>query len=227
MKAPQLLPTIPMERYGLSTSTGKPLYRVVWSDSRTYLLGGKWPDGACEYRECELYEGVHAWILEKYMTAQEFAGSPRDYQARQFDPASGLLTLGPYPTEGDWAFVYQFPIEPSHSMISVMVRMIEASRNLTAQERMKSIMDPLLARQKRAHERIDTIFDESQPAFRYSDAMVSAANPGHVIRRTPSKRIKDIAFKKSAEELGMPMTDNAFFTGEHDGNINNHAGGCA
>ena len=212
MKTPQLLPTIPMERFGLA-STGKPLFRVVWSDSRTYLLGGAWAkDDGFEMREVELYEGVHAWILEKWQSAEQFAGSREAWDAQERDKSKP--SLGPYPSEGEYVFAYAFPFEPTHSMVSTWVRANIATMNLTSRQRQDAIMEPLLARQRKNHERVDSIFDEAQPAFRYSDAMVSAVSDGQNIHRTPSKRIKDMSFRHSAEDLGMPMTDNAFFTGE-------------
>ena len=202
-----------MDRFGMNPMS-KPLYRVVWSDSRTYLLGGDWnKDGGFEMREVPLYEGVHAWILEKWQSAEQFAGTKEFWDAQERTP--GASALGPYPSEGEYVFAYAFPFEPTHSMISTWVRANTATMNLSAKERQNAIMDPLLKRKSRASERIDNIFDDSQPAFRYSDAMVSAAvGGGQNIHRTPSKRIKDIQFNIGAEDLGMPMSDNAFFTGE-------------
>lgn len=202
-----------MERYGLNPA-GKPLYRVVWSDSRTYLLGGDWNhDGGYEVREAQLYEGVHAWILEKWQSALDFAGPKEVWDQKERD--RGNASLGPYPAEGEFVHAYTFPIEPDHSMISILVRCIEASRNLTPGERKQSIMDPLLKRKERMEQRIDDVFVESQPSFRFADAMVSMSNAGAKnIHVRPAKRIKDMQLKISAEETGLPMTDNAFFTGD-------------
>lgn len=220
MKTPQLLP-LSMARYGLN-AYGEPLYRVAFSDSRTYLAGGKWPDGACEYREVEFYPGIHAWMLEKFQTSEEYAGKREEYNQRQWDAASGLLTLGPYPEKGEWVHCYTFPFEPTDSMISVLVRGIAASRNLTPGERKDSIMAPLLARKKRANQRIDDVFEDSQNAFRFADAMVSMANPGN--KQLPrTRRRNDVNFKLGAEDLGMPMSDNAFFTGEEYGHSHSNA----
>jgi hypothetical protein len=212
MKTPQLLPTIPMERYGLNPM-GRALYRVVWSDSRTYLLGGNWGGGSFEMRESELYEGVHAWILEKWQSAEQYAGSREEWDAKERDPSTP--SLGPYPSEGEYVYAYTFPFEPTHSMISIWIRANSATMNLSAKERKDAIMSPLLARQSKAHARIDDIFDESQPAFRYADAAISMSTAGsRNIHVKPPKRIKDVEFRHSVEDLGMPMSDNAFFTGD-------------
>jgi hypothetical protein len=211
MKTPQLLPTIRMERYGLNPFN-RPMYRVVWSDSRTYLLGGNWGGGSFEMREDALYEGIHAWILEKWQSALDFAGTREQWDAKERDATTP--SLGPYPSEGEYVFAYAFPFEPNHTMISGWIRANAATMRLSPAERKKGIMDPLLARQKRADQRVDDVFDNAQPAFRYADAMVSMASSGQAIHRTPSKRIKDVQFRLGAEDLGLPMTDNAFFTGD-------------
>lgn len=53
-----------------------PLYRVVWSESRYYLLGGQWGDtGKVEYRWAPYYAGRKEWVLEKWLSPEEFGGS--------------------------------------------------------------------------------------------------------------------------------------------------------
>jgi hypothetical protein len=55
---------------------GWPLYRVVWSETRYYLLGGEWGDnGRVEYRWAPYYAGRKEWVLEKWLSAEEYAGS--------------------------------------------------------------------------------------------------------------------------------------------------------
>ncbi len=39
----QTFPTIPMKRFGTNLFE-EPIFRIVWSDSRTDLAGGKWPE---------------------------------------------------------------------------------------------------------------------------------------------------------------------------------------
>jgi len=217
MRTPQLLPTIPMHRYGLNPF-GKPMYRVVWSDSRTYLLGGNWEGGSFEVRETELYDGVHAWILEKWQSAEQFAGSREAWDQKERD--TNTPSLGPYPSEGEYVFAYRFPFEPTDSMVSIWIRANNGTLAMSKAEQKESILAPLLARKKKDYQRIDDVFEDSQPAFRFADAMVSAVGNGNVIHRKPSKRIKDVNFRLGAEDLGLPMSDNAFFTGEANGHSN-------
>jgi len=206
-----------MHRYGLNPF-GKPMYRVVWSDSRTYLLGGNWEGGSFEVRETELYDGVHAWILEKWQSAEQFAGSREAWDQTERD--TNTPSLGPYPSEGEYVFAYRFPFEPTDSMVSIWIRANNGTLAMSKAEQKESILAPLLARKKKDYQRIDDVFEDSQPAFRFADAMVSAVGNGNVIHRKPSKRIKDVNFRLGAEDLGLPMSDNAFFTGEANGHSN-------
>ena len=210
MNIVQHLPGMKMARFGLRPN-GEPLYRVVFSDSRTSLAGGRWPDGVCEYREMPLYDD-HAWVLEKWRSAVEFAGTREEYHREQYDADSGLLTLGPYPFDGEWQFVYTFPFQPIFSMIAIVVKGEQETAKLSPQEQMRGIMDPMLARRARQHQRIDDIFDESQNAFKNASAISGPGN--RPINSKRNRRVDDIRFKYGAEDLGLPMSDNAFFTGE-------------
>lgn len=205
MKKAQHLP-LPMERYGVRGSHNA--YRVVWSDSRTYLVGGDWPGQGFSFQEMPSYPGVHAWVLEKYLTAEEFAGSREAWDAKEL----GDTKLGPYPSEGEWEFCYEFPYTPTDSMISVWIMANKASRELTPAQRKQSIMDPLLARKARNEKRVDDVFDEAMHGYRNGRSrLVGAGNePIHMKR---AKRRDDMRLKLSAQDLGMPMDDNSFFTG--------------
>ncbi len=55
---------------------GWPLYRVIWSESRYSLLGGEWGDtGKVEYRWAPYYAGRKEWVLEKWLSPEEWAGT--------------------------------------------------------------------------------------------------------------------------------------------------------
>jgi hypothetical protein len=199
MKTPQHLP-LPMERYGLKN--GHAAFRVVWSDSRTYLVGND--EG---FKELPLYD-FHAWVLEKYLTAEEFAGSKKSWDLKEM----GGARLGPYPSQGEWEFCYQFPFTPTDSMIDVWVRANGASIALTPQQRKDSIMQPMLDRKARNHKRVDDVFDEAMHGFRNGRSRL--VGPGHEpIHLKRTKRRDDMKLKLSAEDLGMPLDDNSFFTG--------------
>jgi hypothetical protein len=61
---------------------GWPLYRVIWSESRYYLLGGEWGDnGSIEYRWAPYYAGRSEWVLEKWLAPEEYAGPEAQWAA--------------------------------------------------------------------------------------------------------------------------------------------------
>ena len=199
-----------MARYGLNAYS-EPLYRVVWSDSITDMLGVQTGE-EIKFDEYPAYPDIHAWVLEKHQTSEEYAGDRKAYDAKEL---AGLVKLGPYPERGKFVHCYTFPYEPTDSMISLVVRGISASRNLTRTERKDSIMAPLMARKARQHQRIDDVFDEAQNAFKGEAVGYDRAG---IIRRKPNRKASDVQFKRSAEETGLPMSDNAFFTGDEHGN---------
>jgi hypothetical protein len=218
MKTPQLLP-LPMARYGLN-AYGEPLFRVVWSDSITEMLGVQKGE-EIKFDEYPSYPDIHAWILEKHQTSGEYAGSKEAYDAKEM---AAQIKLGPYPERGKFVHCYTFPYEPTDSMISLVVRGISASRDLTPVQRKDSIMAPLMARRARQHQRIDDVFDDAQDAFKGEAVGWDKAG---IIRRRPNRKASDIVFKKSAEDVGLPMSDNAFFTGDEHGNKRSGTAGRA
>lgn len=210
MKQVQLLPGIPMQRYGSTPYEGQPLYRVVFSDSRTDLLGGKWPDGACEYREVLRYPGIRGqWVLEKWLSAEEYAGTPAQYEKEQWDPTSGLLTTGPYPNRGEYTHCYTFPYAPTDSMIRTVIIALERSRNVSRGERKRGIMDPLEAQQAQQERRFDDIFDEAMGPFSKADTVVSFRTPAFA--RSGFKRGGDMPADRYVN-APLPTRDNFFGT---------------
>lgn len=209
MKTLQLLPTVPMKRFGLNFY-GEALYRVVFSDSRTDLLGGKWPDGACEYREVLRYPGIRAqWVLEKWCSGEEYAGQRADYERAQFDPESGLLTCGPYPYCGEYVHCYTFPCAPGDSMVYQVVCALTLSRDLTPGARKQGIMAPLEKQQKDRDNRFDSIWDNTMGGFQKADAVVSfGPNQG----RVGFKRGGDMPVERWDHAAPLPTRDNFFGT---------------
>src|SRR5262245_31807987 len=85
---------------------GKPLYRIIWTESRTWLIGGCWGDnGEIEYRHAPYYGERKEWVLEKWMSAIEYAGTEEQWRADNVEPnlaAQGIVVyqMGPYPKSG-------------------------------------------------------------------------------------------------------------------------------
>ena len=210
MKSVQTLPTVPMKRYG-ENPYAEPLYRVVFSDSRTDLLGGKWPDGTCEYREVLRYPGIRGqWILEKWCSAEEYAGKPEEYNRAQFDPDSGLLTCGPYPYRGEYAHCYTFPYAPGDSMITQVVSALKVSRDISSGQRKEGIMNPLEKQELDREQRFDSIFDEAMGPWAKADAVVSMASGAW--DRAGFKRASDMPHPRFDQSAPLPTRDNFFGT---------------
>ncbi len=228
MKAIQVLPTVPMKRYG-ENPYSEALYRVVFSDSRTDLLGGKWPDGNCDYREAPRYPGIRGqWILEKWCSPEEYAGTREEYERAQFDPDSGLLTCGPYPYRGEYVHCYTFPCVPGDGMIYQIVSALKISRDLTAGHRKQGIMEPLEKQEREREQRFDSIWGDTMGFRPNADAVVSfGPNQG----RQGFKRGGDMPVERFDQSAPLPTRDGFFgtiqrketinkLTGEQNGNSN-------
>ena len=222
MKTPQLLPTIPMKRFGENIYS-EPLYRVVFSDSRTDLLGGKWPDGECAYRETPSYPGIRGkWILEKWCTPEEYAGTLEQYTHEQWDAESKLLTCGPYPNRGEYAHCYTFPYQPTDGMVSKIVGALKVSRDLTAANRKVGIMEPLNNQQKEQDARFDDIFRDALGPFSKADTVVSLASGP--FDRAGWKRASDMPVERFDQSSPLPTHDNFFGTIQRKETINKLTG---
>ena len=223
MRSVQTLPVVPMKRYG-ENPYGDSLYRVVFSDSRTDLLGGKWPDGECAYREVPRYPGIRGqWILEKWCAPAEYAGTPEQYTREQWDADSGLLTCGPYPNRGEYAHCYTFPFMPTDGMIIQVVGALKVSRGLTAAQHRQGIMEPLEKQKREQNANFDAIFGESMGPFSKADAVVSMASGWK--DRAGWKRGGDMPVARFDQESPLPTKDNFFGTISNKETVESLTGG--
>lgn len=104
----------PMARFGINPH-GAPLWRIVYADSVRRLIGGKWPDGAEEYRLAKVYNGPAAkgrWVLESWVSAFEMTGcTPEEYIIRFQAPGCvATIQSEPYPHQGDYVERHIFSI---------------------------------------------------------------------------------------------------------------------
>jgi hypothetical protein len=212
VKAIQILPTVPMKRY-VTNLYAEPLYRVVFSDSRTDLLGGKWPDGVCEYRESPRYPGIRGqWILEKWCSPEEYAGTRERYEMEQWDPESHLLTCGPYPSRGEYVHCYTFPFAPGDGMVNQIITALKRSRSVTAGERKRGILDPLEKQQRGQDQRFDDIFDEAMGPFAKADTVIAMGARKHYHTRSSFKRPSDMPEPRTNLASPLPTQDGFFGT---------------
>lgn len=138
------------------TPFGKPLYRIIWSESRTWLLGGSWPDnGEIEYRHVPYYAGRKEWVLEKWLPAFEYAGTRRSWNETTIDGSLAehgitVYTMGPYPTTGWYEHVYSFPLDDEPNL-DLIVPLLEAAKDYSFAQ-IKAGVQLAHERQKKAWE---------------------------------------------------------------------------
>lgn len=134
---PQVHVGTDLTRFG-TNPFGEPLYRVVFAPSVRHLIGGRWRDGSVEYRSRPSYGTVgNEWILERWISGEEYCRMSRaDYEIR-FRNESGLLTMGPYPVNGTYVMCMDAPIRAEAiPSIGKIVDGIEFGRRNQSHERM-------------------------------------------------------------------------------------------
>lgn len=157
---------------------GKPLYRIIWSQSHTYRLGGCWPDSKVEYRWAPYYGSKAEWVLEKWLSAEEFAGTESEWirsNVDEFLAGHGITvyTMGPYPREGWYDHCYSFPND-SPPNLELIVPLLEQTKNLTLAQ-IKAGIQLYHEQQKKDWERkVEDGLRDAQTAF--GDSM-TAGNP--------------------------------------------------
>lgn len=220
---PKVLP-VSLRSFGINPY-GDNLWRVVWGPSRNYLVGGPWQDRhgvipndaelmakggkdssfvreLIEYRWIPKYP--ETWVLEKWLTPLQYAGTPEQWVATQSDTYAKLLTLGPYPARGEYEACYFFPkdIEPTLSTVTGVIDMLVYGANYSAAERREAIEAVEQGKKWDWKNKCEAIFDDSQGAFKNRPSNVNPA------KRTADKVRLDI----TADELTMPG-EGKFFTG--------------
>lgn len=180
---------------------GEPIFRVVWSDSRKYMLGGLWDGVTSEYRWVPKYPDFHGWVLERWLSPGEYAGSRQQYDLQQRDDESGLLTCGPYPDRGEYEFCYKFPTNPP-AQIESQIQMILYGRKFNFAQRKNALLEEQAKKDRAWENKVDGIVENAQGAF---NNQATNVHPGKV---TPDNYV----FKKTAKDISLPQRDGAFFT---------------
>ena len=214
-----------LRRFG-ANPFGENLYRVVYSDTRKHLVGGTWKEYSgkpandaevvahgrdpnflrevTEYRWIPLYPQFHGWVIEKWLSGLEFAGTPFSYDLLQADTASGLLPL-PYPTRGEYVESQKLLVgmEPTITLVAEIIHLIEKGRGISFSDKRKAIVADLEKKEAAHLSKVDDMWKEAQGAFNNKPSNV---HPG---KRTAD----DIRFRLSANDLkGMPQESGKFIS---------------
>ena len=198
---------------------GWPLYRVIWSESRYYLLGGSWGDnGRTEYRWAPYYAGRKEWVLEKWLSPEEYAGSETQWNYDNLDYAlcakgEIVYTMGPYPRLGWYEHCFSFP-QDGEPNLECIVPLLEASKELPAQKIKEGLAACHAQMRKDWESRFEAIVDDCQGAFHNQATNV---NPGKVTAdkvilgneqefRASLRKQKgaEPVFTETPEELNLP-----------------------
>lgn len=203
-----------------SNPRGWPLYRVIWSESRYHLLGGEWGDnGKVEYRWAPYYPGRKEWMLEKWLSPEEWAGSEIRWNEEtvDFDLASrGFLvyTMGPFPRLGWYEHCFSFP-DDGEPNLECIVPLLEATKELPFARIKQGLSACHSQMRKNWENRFEAQFKDAQGAF---NNLPSSVNPGKVTAdkvilgneqemRAQLARQKDQSFEptQTPEELNLPQ----------------------
>jgi hypothetical protein len=203
---------------------GDNLFRVVWGPSRKHLVGGNWEDHdiiiptdaelanhghdislvrrVIEYRWISKYI-QEQWVLERWLTPIQYAGTPATWFATQYDQEAKLLTLGPYPAHGEYEECYSFPERPTSSMIESVIQMLVYGAQYSDAERKEALMAVEEGKKWDWKNHCEAIIRDSQGAFNNAPSSVN-----------PAKRTADkVRLDRTAEELGLPSGEGKFFIG--------------
>jgi hypothetical protein len=223
----QHLPIGSMKIFG-TNPYDEALYRVIWSESRYVMSGGKHhvyegkpsnddvvnargkdPNQLREeigYKWVPLYPGIHAWVLERWMSAISFTGmTPEMWAFNYRDPATGLMELGPYPSRGDYKDSFIFPAEPGWSAVATAISWAETGRTFTFEEHKQATLNDLAMKQKDWSNNYEARAIDARPVGGIRPCNL---RPG---KKSPERRIN---FKKAAEEVGIRPQHRGVSVGE-------------
>ena len=214
----QQLPIGSLKHHGCNPY-GESMFRVVWSESRYYLVGANHteydgdpsPDRVVKARQKDpnvkrreigykwlpLYPGPGRWVLEMWKSPMAFLGCTREqYELSYRDPMTLLLTLGPYPERGEYCQCqsgYWTGLGPSKTEVDTTISLIKAGWGHTYKEHEAANRDFLEKKEKANFAQFQDRFRDARPAF---GNRPTSMNPG-------KKSQNDIKITKSAEDLNL------------------------
>jgi len=154
---------------------GENIWRVVWAPSRMWQVGGRWQDReqgkivrtVDEYRWIPRYGGENGWVLEKWLSAEEYAKCTEElWNMVMRDAETGLLELGPYPSRGVFEAAYTFSFYPPYSLVEKRIQMINYGKQKYSQNDIKlAHRDALDAREKAKDDKLEEMIRDAMPAF--------------------------------------------------------------
>jgi hypothetical protein len=186
-----------MRRFG-ENQYGGPLFRIVFAPSVKMLCGGEYADGFVGYRVRPAYRHIGSrWIMEKWISAFDHTlMTEEQYNLKFRDPATGLISTGPYPSRGVYFECHTFDfLSPGDCNIETIANLIKKAKMNDPIANARAIRATREAEEKDAqNKRFDRI-KELMPV-----AGMRAANIGGHVKVT-----KSAPTPKTANELGLPI----------------------
>ncbi len=152
---------VPMLKYGVNPY-GEPRYRIVSTASRRHLIGGKWPDGAIEYRWSKTYAHISdPWVLEAWDNCR----MSRSQWDAMVDPQSGWLINGPFPARGEYYHAHTFTCAVADANLDKLIMWIEEGQKCSWQDNLDACKQDYEADTKDRQGRMDAIVRNALPAY--------------------------------------------------------------
>jgi hypothetical protein len=153
---------------------GQNRWRVIWAPSRVYLVGGRWTDReegkivrtVDEYRWIPRYGGDEGWILEKWLSAMEYAGTKEAWDMQNMDPETAIEELGPYPTQGVYEAAWKFPAYPTASEVERCIQMVRYGKEKYSKADIRDAhRNALEGKEKARGDNFEAMVRDAMPAF--------------------------------------------------------------
>jgi hypothetical protein len=156
---------IDLSRFG-KTPSGAPLFRVVWGPSRVEKL---WYRETQQLIEAKMYPQSEEWVLEKWMSGLDWAGTPENFATQQ----SKMTINMEYPADGEYGECMRFPNNDAVSMAPMCVEMLlYGTTNVTEAERIAAIKLREEMKEKDADERASAMIRDALGATNWSGKRV-------------------------------------------------------
>lgn len=185
---------ISMERFG-KNPYNENLWRIVFAPSRVHLVHGDFGNS----KWVPMYRHIGPlWVLEKWMSADAFAGMSRTRWERE------MTILGPWPERGEYQIAHVFEAcGPTDANLDKLIMWIEAGNTTSWQDVKDGCYAQYEAEQKDARRETGDKIRDLLPAFGNS-ALV-----GYGGIRNPKTK----GFNIDPAKLKLPTNNNAFMTG--------------
>jgi hypothetical protein len=192
-----------MKVYGTIPGRDEPLFRIVFASSVMGLVGGEFVDPETGsvyftgYQPRPRYEYIgDKWILEKWVSAQEFTRQTEvEYYAQWKDPKTNLCLTGPYPVNGDYQWVWTFNKPEQIGAAGIVAALVNKAKYNSQASNRQALQDAQKAAKKAKFQQNFDRMKDSERAFG-----IRAANIGGRVKAT-----KSAPPLRDARSLGLPV----------------------